>query len=1605
MSKNLLSRHIFSAIIFLLLLASFSGCNNMTSDNTKPSDDGKAYLSINVVSASRTALPQFTVPSISDFQFTIEGKGPGESAFAPITTESNTNGIYSSLSALTSAVFPIETGAWTFKLTASKDGTVLSDEVSPTIITGSNSISFNLVWDDTSFSGTGDLSFTFDFSGASNASDVAYATTELLAYNSSNGEYETSVDETSIGFDNSKVIYSPSNLNAGNYKIIIRLYGDIEKKNLMFTWPELAIITGGQTSTGSRTITSLNELYDINWHNLELDGVTAPTTLPLKYTRLSDVYNLPAQSEVSRTGYIFEGWYSDENYETPITKIPANSTGTIDIYARFIDKIYITDGGDAYTDGVDGTRESTALDSIDSAISKIIEYAEPSVNWKIVVVGEVKGQQTIPDTFTTAYAAGLTIIGKTGNTTDILNANLSSATDDGTTLIVNSAVPLAIQSIKITGGNNSKSMGPGALYVSAEGASVNLIDILISNNKKSDCSVKVAENASLTLSSGDIIGSVGISGNNSGTGLLCSGTFTMLGGTIRNNSSSIGGGVRICGGTFRMGGGAIYNNNASTSSYGGGVRICGGDMFMYGDAVIGDDSKSTFATSTSLCSNYAQLGGGLYLEGNVGYGDANCYIGYYDADTPRECTGGIYYNYSTEMNGGGVSVNHGKLVINTGNIKYNGSDRSIGGISFSSTTDASVEITGGEIRGNKGIALWGNNISMQGNLYFPVDDGGNNTISGNITVTGALTPPAECTDGIVAKFSFGDSDVGTQAVSVKTGSGLDLATVCQQFASDNSIYYITDDGIVHGIPVIASVAGTPYYTQTSAYNAIKDATGSDVAVVLGAGCTQTILGKADTADTLANAIKSTSATSIALSVASGVTITLPADCSNMFKECSKLASFSFNGFNTSSVTSMDSMFRDCSKLSSIDFQGINTSSVEDMDYMFCYCSLLGSLDLTSFDTSNVKTMWSMFFGCESLTALNVSSFDTSKVEVMVGLFANCSSLQTLDITNFNTSKCTQMHQMFYGCEKLTAIDLTNFDTSKADGFTNMFSNCKALTVLDLSSFDTSSATSASQVFSDCRNLITIIVTDKFDLSGATVYDGIFTGCTSLVGGKNTTWDESNPTDKTYAKIDGGTSDPGYFTQVYAKVGKTTCMSKTETKTAIAALDATTTPEVTIVLYNGVTASDLGMSQSGSGILASMNSNSEVNMHLIVDQNANIVIQNGAGEAMFLGLDNLLSADLRGFNTSAATRMGTMFSECYNLIELNLSSFDTSLVEDMEGMFSYCYALPQLDLSSFDTSNVTDCMNYMFQDCRNLETIYVTTAFVTTNASEVSDMFDGCSSKLTGGSGTTWSASNPKDNTYARIDDPSNGHPGYFTQVKLGSKDSPTAVGDIVFSDGTATPYTTETVLTSLQKAKAVAVIFYVGTSSSDILGEKTLGIGVQNGSASVFLGPSRAWAIDGTDGLDCITDIICTPERTGTNGAVNSTYFEGDKDGSDNWQAICDFVSDEETAGNYPVWEWVNDYANKQGSHVKNTAYESGWYMPTVAELSMVYRVMDSIQNALTEVGTPLNTYYYWTSSQIGDTGYEGKVYNIHLNTGLIYKEQVKTNGSAPYACVIRQFN
>ena len=128
----------------------------------------------------------------------------------------------------------------------------------------------------------------------------------------------------------------------------------------------------------------------------------------------------------------------------------------------------------------------------------------------------------------------------------------------------------------------------------------------------------------------------------------------------------------------------------------------------------------------------------------------------------------------------------------------------------------------------------------------------------------------------------------------------------------------------------------------------------------------------------------------------------------------------------------------------------------------------------------------------------------------------------------NTSAVTNMDWMFTSCRKLTSLDLSHFNTSKVTGLKSIFYDCTDLTSLDLSSWNTSNVTNMEAMFCYCTNLRTIYVGSGWTTAAVTNSTNMFYNCSSLVGGQGTTFD-ANHTDGTYAHIDGGPSNPGYFT--------------------------------------------------------------------------------------------------------------------------------------------------------------------------------------------------------------------------------------------------------------------------------------------------------------------------------------------------------------------------------------------------------------------------------------------------------------------------------------------
>ena len=161
------------------------------------------------------------------------------------------------------------------------------------------------------------------------------------------------------------------------------------------------------------------------------------------------------------------------------------------------------------------------------------------------------------------------------------------------------------------------------------------------------------------------------------------------------------------------------------------------------------------------------------------------------------------------------------------------------------------------------------------------------------------------------------------------------------------------------------------------------------------------------------------------------------------------------------------------------------------------------------------------------TITGIEYFNTSRVTSMMLLFSNCKKLTSIDVSGFNTSRVTNMAAMFNGCSDLTSLDLSSFNTTKVTYMSSMFYGCSGLMSLDLSNFNTAKVTNMGNMFDGCSGLTTIYVDDGWSTAAVTSSTNMFRNCSNLVGGQGTTYD-ANHTGVEYAHIDGGTSNPGYF---------------------------------------------------------------------------------------------------------------------------------------------------------------------------------------------------------------------------------------------------------------------------------------------------------------------------------------------------------------------------------------------------------------------------------------------------------------------------------------------
>ena len=269
--------------------------------------------------------------------------------------------------------------------------------------------------------------------------------------------------------------------------------------------------------------------------------------------------------------------------------------------------------------------------------------------------------------------------------------------------------------------------------------------------------------------------------------------------------------------------------------------------------------------------------------------------------------------------------------------------------------------------------------------------------------------------------------------------------------------------------------------------------------------------------------------------------------------------------------------------------------------------------------------------------------------------------------------------MFSYLDNVDTLDLTGLDTSNMTSMSYMFYNSNSLKSINLSNFNTSKLLYANNMFNGCTSLESLDLSN-FNTSKVTNFSNMFRDCQKMKEINLSNFDTSSATN---------------FANLFHNCSSLTTLD----------LSSFNTNKVTYMgsmFYNCSSLTSLDLSN--------FNTSNVINM----------------GYGMFYNCKSLKELDLSNFDTKKVINFSDMFNGCSSLENIELSSFDTTNATNMANMFYNCKSLKQLDLSSFNTSKVTN-MSKMFLQNNEINTIYVSEKWNTSNVTSSSLMFHSCTS--------------------------------------------------------------------------------------------------------------------------------------------------------------------------------------------------------------------------------------------------------------------------------------
>jgi uncharacterized repeat protein (TIGR02543 family) len=574
---------LFAVICSLFILA---GCLNPVNNNTQISGKGSLMLVIDS-DDSRTILPIGEPPEFAAYTLKFTPVDSGEMVDMERNNASFSNPIN------------LEPGTYNILVTA-----YLDDEKTKPVAQGSlngiqinagQSITRSITLSALIASGRGTFRWNIGFSDGLEA-ELTEARIEISRVDG------TGRDTLYLGMGGTpqKGMSDSFELDSGYYRVWF-IFGKEGTEHIR--WREILHVYQNLTSVFVYTFTPAhfnNVCYTVTY--VYNDGLTPD----MVQDRLHGETASPPVPE--RTGYMFNGWYSDVGLTTAYD-VETQLTDSITLYAGW-NLVYTV----TFMDG------NTVLSALTRTVlpgSTVTRPADPAKNgyifhnwYKDSGLTTLFGFNT-PITEQTSVYAGWgseefgpgTLINNIFNvaTTNEWNAAVSSITGGGNdkNYVINATADFSVEgSTAVTFGSVS------GITVSLRGAAY--------QGYGRTLTLSGTENILRTGTNQNIIlRDLSLRGRDSNTGCLVyvnSGTFTMYGGEISGNkinSLTLGGGVYVNNsGTFTMFGGEISGN---TASYGGGVYVANGGSFYIVTGTIygsGEDQNVKNTANSSSASLY-----------------------------------------------------------------------------------------------------------------------------------------------------------------------------------------------------------------------------------------------------------------------------------------------------------------------------------------------------------------------------------------------------------------------------------------------------------------------------------------------------------------------------------------------------------------------------------------------------------------------------------------------------------------------------------------------------------------------------------------------------------------------------------------------------------------------------------------------------------------------------------------------------------------------------------------------------------------------------------------------------------------------------------------